>query len=88
MGLVPQVTAITELDAADDIKSQLSSDIDLVGRGVVDGLQRIKALLSSSPIVSVEFLGKGNSRRLHLTCEESTLTVETSLETSEVKIYE
>ena len=88
MGLVPQVQAIAELDADDAMKTTLNRDIDLLGRGVVDGLQRLKATVAGSPIVSVEFLGIDNIRCLQLTGEESMLVIETSLETAEVKIYE
>ncbi len=88
MGLVPQVAAIAELDATDQIRSELSADADAIGRGVVDSLNRMKATQSASPIVSVEFLMNDKSRRIQLTCEESTLIVETSLETAEVNIHE
>ena len=88
MGLVPQVTAISELDADGEIKSDLRHDVDLLGTGSISGLHRMKPNVSGSPIVSVEFLINGNQRRLVLSCEESSLIVETSLETTEVNIYE
>lgn len=88
MGLVPQVAAIAELDAEDEVRLSLREDVDAIGRGVVEGLKRLTATATGSPIISVEFLVNDNSRRIQLTCEESTLIVETSLETAEVKVYE
>ena len=68
MGLVPQSLAIAELDAAESLKSELGSKIDLwlrEGKG--------------SPIESIELLESGEERRLVLNCEQGSLTVETSL---------
>ena len=88
MGLVPQSVAIAELDASDEIRSELSADIDAIARGKGDSLHRMKATIAGSPIEMVGFFVCENLRRIQLTCEESELIVETSLETAEVKIYE
>jgi hypothetical protein len=85
MGLVPQSVAVAELDASDEVKLELREDIDALGSA---DLRRMKATVTGSPIESVEFLMNDNLRRIRLSCEESTLIVETSLETAEVKIYE
>jgi len=42
----------------------------------------------TSPLQTVDFELRENLRRLVLTCEETTLVVETSLDNAEVKIYE
>ena len=89
MGLVPQSQAIAELEASEEFKREIKSDIDLISREVTDGglqLMRVPAVLST--IQYVDFELRENSRRLVLTCEESALVVETSLDTAEVKIYE
>jgi hypothetical protein len=88
MGLVPQSVAIAELDASDEIRSELSEDIDLIARGKGDSLHRMKATMAGSPIEMVGFFVCDKLRRIQLTCEESELIVETSLETAEVNIYE
>jgi hypothetical protein len=89
MGLVPQSQAIAELEASEEFKREIKSDIDLISRELTDGgLQLIRVPAVLSPIQTVDFELKENSRRLVLTCEESTLVVETSLDTAEVKIYE
>ena len=89
MGLVPQSQAVNELEANEDFKGALRSDIDAVARDVEDpGLQRLSVPSVRSPIQTVDFEHCGDSRRLVMTCEESTLVVETSLDTAEVRIYE
>jgi len=88
MGLVPQSQAIAELEASEEFKREIKSDMDLISREVTDGLQLIRVPAVLSPIQTVVFDLRENSRRLVLTCEESTLVVETSLDTAEVKIYE
>jgi hypothetical protein len=87
MGLVPQAQAVAELDANDEMKAAVRADVDAISLGSYDSLQRMSAL-AGSPIESVEFLGWENSRMIRLNCEESTLIVETSLKTTEVRIYE
>jgi hypothetical protein len=87
MGLVPQVTAIAQLECTDEVRAELNEDIDRIGQGIVEDLQRMKPTMSASPIVSVEFLTKDDGRRVRLNCEESTLIVETSLETAEVNFH-
>jgi hypothetical protein len=88
MGLVPQVAAIAELEADSEMKSDLRDDVDAIGRGVAGQMKRMQRSVLGSPIVSVEFSMDDKSRRIHLTCEESSLIVETSLDRAEVKIYE
>lgn len=89
MGLVPQSLAITELAASDTVRQELRQDIDAISIGIESyNLHRMSAPLATSPIKQVDFAGRGNSRRLTLSCENNTFVVETSLETGEVKIYE
>jgi hypothetical protein len=89
MGLVPQSQAIAELEASEEFKREIKSDIDSISGDVADdSLQALSVPPVLSPIQTVDFELKENSRRLLLTCEESALVVETSLDTAEVKIYE
>jgi len=87
MGLVPQPMAINELTIDEEAKSELRLEADEVLRGNTSSLKRLLASPVASPIQSVDFYVRENSRRLVMTCEDGHLVVETSLETTEVKIY-
>ena len=89
MGLVPQSQAIAELEASEEFKREIKSDIDSMSQDVADGrLQALSVPNLTSPLQTVDFELRENLRRLVLTCEETTLVVETSLDNAEVKIYE
>lgn len=63
MGLVPHRLAISELEADDEMKKELSEVRNV----------------ESSPIESVEVFEDGDERRLMLNCETGILVIETSL---------
>jgi hypothetical protein len=63
MGLVPHRLAISELEADDEKKNELSEVRNV----------------ESSPIESVEVFEDGDERRLVLNCEADRLVIETSL---------
>ena len=63
MGLVPHRLAISELEADDEKKKELSEVRNV----------------ESSPIESVELFENGDERRLLLNCELDRLVIETSL---------
>ena len=89
MGLVPQSQAVNELAADDVLKNQIRQDVDAITMATDKAVLRaISVPVLSSPIQKVEFFVRDNSRRLVLACEESTLVVETSLNTGGVKVYE
>jgi len=89
MGLVPQSQAIAELEASEEFKREIKSDIDSISQDVADGrLQALSVPNLTSPLQTVDFELRETLRRLVLTCEETTLVVETSLDNAEVKIYE
>ena len=89
MGLVPQSQAVNELAADDALKNQIRQDVDAIMMATDKAVLRaISVPVLSSPIQTVEFFVRDNSRRLVLACEESTLVVETSLNTGGVKVYE
>jgi hypothetical protein len=66
MGLVPHSVAIAELEADEEMKSELRSRIDQWFQSG-DG----------SPIESVEVFESGDARRLVLICEQGRLVIET-----------
>lgn len=69
MGLVPQRLAISELEADEAKKTELSSQIDVMSqRGEGPG-----------PIESIELYESGDGQRLVLNCEDGKLTIETDL---------
>ena len=89
MGLVPQSQAVNELAADDVLKNQIRQDVDAITMATDKAVLRaISVPVLSSPMQTVEFFVRDNSRRLVLACEESTLVVETSLNTGGVKVYE
>jgi hypothetical protein len=63
MGLVPHRVAISELEADDETKKELSEVRNV----------------ESSPIESVELFENGDERRLVMNCETEKLVIETSL---------
>lgn len=87
MGLLPHPVAIAELEADENIKAELKTDID---RALQDTNTRsfIQLMPSPnlSPIQSVDFFVRENSRQLVMTCAHGRVVVETSLETREVTI--
>ena len=88
MGLLPHPVAIGELEAAESQKEELKSDIDRAFKDPNStSFIRLKPSPNSSPIQSVDFFVRENSRQLVLTCLIGSVVVETSLDTREVSIY-
>jgi hypothetical protein len=92
MNLLPQGVALTELDG-DEInaidKSELTFDAELLlseGRHAT-GLKRFVAAPVECLVQTVEVLALDSKRRVALRGEAGTITVETSLETSDVRIF-
>ena len=87
MGLRPHPVAVTELDTDNATKQELQRAIDatLQDGDTVPG-SLLKRSINMTPIQSVEFFVRQNSRRLILTCEHGNIVIETSLETSEVNV--
>lgn len=87
MGLRPHPVAVTELSADYATKQDLQKSVDAtLQRGSPLPGPILQPSPNATPIVSVDFLLRQNSRRLILTCEEGHIVVETSLETSEVNV--
>jgi hypothetical protein len=87
MGLLPHPVTIGELEADQALKEELKIDIDraLQDPNNVDFF-RLKRSPNSSPIQSVDFFVRENSRQLVLTCTSGSVVVETSIDTREVTI--
>jgi hypothetical protein len=79
MGLVPQALTATELDADDETKSELRTDIDSLTQGKPATLSRMVRMNPVGPIESIEFFESDDGRRLVLTCEHGNVVIETSL---------
>ena len=88
MGLRPHPVAIAELETDPSTKSELQAHVDaaLQQRTVND--PSLLQLLPASPIQSVDFFVRENSRRLVIACEEESIIVETSLDAGEVKVMQ
>ena len=88
MGLVPQSVAVAELEADEQIKTEIRSDVDQISLHDQPSLLRLTQTRNQSPILSVDFLISESLRRLRLNCEGGSLLIETSLETAEIKFSE
>ena len=87
MGLLPHPVVSAELEADEDIKSELRSDIDsLLRQTDLETLTRLTPVTKPSPIQSVDLFESDSGHRLILNCETSELVIETSLESREIQI--
>jgi len=91
MNLLPQGVAISELDA-DDLsasdKTELAFDAQLLlseGPEATE-LKRFTAAPFDCLITAVEFFGEDSRRKIVITGEDGNIEIETSLESSQVKV--
>ena len=77
MGLLPHPVTVAELEASDEIRSELRSDVDLLLRG--ESPSRMTSIQHPTPIETVELFESDEEKRLILNCEAGSLVVETSL---------
>ena len=89
MGLRPHPVAISELETDQATKSQLQREVDaaLQQRPVEEG-KLFRLLANASPIQSVDFFVRENSRRFVISCEDGSIVVETSLDAGEVTVMQ
>jgi hypothetical protein len=88
MGLLPHPVALGELETDENTRSEFRADVDLLlheGTSATE-LQQFTVAGRDCLIQSVEFFARENSRRLVLTCEDSGIVVEGSLESRELTI--
>jgi len=87
MGLRTHPVAISELDTDQPTKTQLQREVDaaLQQRPLGEG-KPFQLLPNTSPIQSVDFFVRENSRRFVISCEDGSIIVETSLDSGEVTV--
>ncbi len=86
MGLVPYSMALAELNVDEEARAALRADVARLYEGGGEDLTRITPAPDGCLITAVEFYARDERRRLVLECEGATVSVETSLETSEIEI--
>src|SRR6266404_6594310 len=90
MGLLPHPVATAELEVNDETRSEIRADIDalLTHKLHAEGLRHLVQPQIECVITDVNFFTSGARRRLVVTGEEANLTIETSVETAEIRVYE
>src|SRR6267143_2738844 len=90
MGLLPHPVATAELEVNDETRSEIRADIDvlLTHKLHAEGLRYLVQPRIECVITAVNFFASGAQRRLVVTGEEANLTIETLVETAEIRVYE
>lgn len=89
MGLRPHPVAISELETDQSTKSQLQRAVDAASQQRPhDDESLFRILTDTSPVQSVGFFVRENSRRLVISCENGSIVVETSLDAGEVVVMQ
>jgi len=89
MGLRPHPVAIAELETDQSTKTELQTQVDAaLQQRAHDHKSLFNTLPKASPIQSVEFFVRENSRRLLIACEQGSIVVETSMDSGEVRVME
>ena len=88
MVLLPQTAALSELEVDAETRSQLGHEIELLGRDGrrAQGLERLTPAPVDCLLTDVGFFASGERRRLVLAGEASSLIIEMSLATGEIKV--
>jgi len=90
MGLLPHPVATAELEVNDQMRSEIRADIDhlLTHKLHAEHLLHLTQPQVECVITEVDFFASGDRRRLLVTGEQANLTIETSLATAEIRVYE
>ncbi len=90
MGLLPHPVTTAELAVNEQARGEIQADIDnlLAHKLHAEDLQHVIQPQADCLIKEVGFFESGNRRRLLVTGEQANLTIETSIETAEVRVYE
>jgi hypothetical protein len=90
MGLLPHPVATAELEVNDETRSEIRAEIDdlLAHKLHAENLRHLRQPLIDCVITEVNIFANGDRRRLVVTGEEANLTIETSVETAEIRVYE
>ena len=90
MGLLPHPVATAELAVNDEARSEIRGDIDnlLAHKLHAEQLRHLTQPQIECVISEVNFFASEERRRLVVTGEEANLTIETSMATAEIRVYE
>ena len=90
MGLLPHPVATAELAVSDGTRKEIRADVDalLAHHLHAENLRHLTQPQVECVIVEVNVFAAGDRRRLVVTGEEANLTIETSIETAEIRVYE
>ena len=90
MGLLPHPVASAELAVSVQTRNEIQVDIDnlLAHKLHAEQLRHLTQPQVECVITEVNFFACGDRRRLVVTGEEANLTIETSIETAEIRVYE
>lgn len=88
MGLLPHPVAVAELEANDELKTQIKADIDLLLRDGRSGtpLGHLSTLTVDCLIQEVELFERGDERKVLLVGEDANLEIETSIAGDAIRI--
>lgn len=88
MGLLPHPVAMSELDAGEEKRSEIQSDIDVLLREGLraDGLRQLTQTPVNCLIEEVTFHASGDERRLLIAGEEDSLAIDTSVSSGEITV--
>ena len=89
MVLLPQSLAVRELEVSKEIRRRIQSETDHLIKGELDReLEYMVPATLECTITEVNIFAAGDQRRLVVSGAEASLAIETSLATSEMKVYE
>jgi hypothetical protein len=90
MGLLPHPVAVNELEVGEPLREQIKADIGILlgDNASHQPLEQLICPTADCLITDVSFFERRDERRLVVACEESSLSIETSLATAEIKVYE
>jgi hypothetical protein len=90
MGLLPHPVTTAELAVSDQTRSEIRADIDalLAHKLHAEQLRHLTQPRVECVITEVNFFANGEQRRLVVTGEDANLTIETSIATAEIRVYE
>jgi hypothetical protein len=90
MGLLPHPVAIAEFEVNEQTRSEIQADFDglLTHKLHAEHLRHITQPQVECVITEVNFFANGERRRLVVTGEDANLTIETSIETADIRVYE
>lgn len=90
MGLLPHPVTTAELAVNDEARTEIRADIDnlLAHKLHAEQLRHLTQPQVECVITEVNFFASEDRRRLVVTGEEANLTIETSVATAEIRVYE